>query len=68
MLPTRLLLLACLCSLCPRSAAAGDPTGGRWLDLTHAFSAEHVGHSQHFPTERKSDCGTLAGTRLAGHR
>ena len=47
MLPTRLLLLACLLSPCPRSAAAGAPTGGRWLDLTHAFSAETI----YWPTE-----------------
>ncbi len=47
MLSTRLLLLTSLLSLCPRSAAAGDPTGGRWIDLTHAFSAETI----YWPTE-----------------
>lgn len=47
MLPARLLLLTCLLPLCPRPAVAGDPAGGRWVDLTHAFSSETI----YWPTE-----------------
>ena len=41
-MPIKPVLIAALCGAFALSAAAQDLSGGRWIDLTHAFNAETV--------------------------
>ncbi len=56
------VLIAALCGAFALSAAAQDLSGGRWIDLTHAFNAETV----YWPTAKMFEKETVFQGRTDG--